>query len=77
MSAFWNPCWHEQTGPADEMGEAICLACGAVVRTTLTEANLRQTFEFVRRDFGHGRRHSMRCVQSDLGWVCADDCRMG
>lgn len=74
--AFWNACAHAQTSPPDEMGEAICGDCGHVVRTTLTLANLTDTFERVLRDHGQGRRHSMRCVRSDLGWICGDDCRM-
>jgi hypothetical protein len=72
----WNFCAHEHTTNPDEMGEALCAACGNVVRTTLTLANLTDTFERIRRDHGRFGRHSMRCVHSDLGWVCADDCAL-
>jgi hypothetical protein len=74
--SFWSFCSHEQTSPPDEMGEAICVSCGNRVRTTLTEANLIDTFERIYRDHGVYGRHSMRCVRSDLGWVCADDCTL-
>lgn len=68
--SFWNQCWHSKTSDADNHGDAICLGCGAKVRTKLTESNFREFGEQVLRQ-GY---HSMRCVRSDLGWVCADDC---
>ena len=76
MSEFWNPCTHAQTSGPDEMGEAICASCGNRVRTTLTLPNLLETFDLMRRDHGRYGRHSRRCVDSDLGWVCADDCTL-
>lgn len=73
-NGFWNPCWHSPTSPADENGEAICSACGAVVVTTLTKNLMMRQFETIRRNHGHYGSHSMRCVDSDAGWVCAEDC---
>lgn len=73
-SAWW--CAHSETTPADEDGYAICCACGARIPTRLTPALLHSTFDALLRDHGRYGRHSRRCVNSDLGWVCADDCRM-
>jgi hypothetical protein len=75
--SFWNACTHSQTTEADEMGDALCVSCGAKVRTTLTRAGLLDAFDTVYRNFGLAGRHSKRCViLEDRSWVCAEDCRM-
>jgi hypothetical protein len=68
---FWDTCWHSRQSEADENGDTICMECGAAVRgAVLTKGMFFRFSEQVLRQ-GH---HSMRCVRSDLGWVCADDC---
>jgi hypothetical protein len=66
-------CAHLNHGPTLE-GRAICGDCGAVVRTQLTRELMDETVEMIKRDHGMFGRHSMACVESDLGWCCADDC---
>jgi hypothetical protein len=73
---FWNACLHREMPDVDEDGRAICTACGQPVQATLTPSLLAETFEMVRRDHGSYGHHSMRCVDTPDGWVCADDCRM-
>jgi hypothetical protein len=69
--AFWDACWHSRQSEADANGDTICMECGETVRgAVLTKALF---FEFRERVLRQGS-HSMRCVRSDLGWVCADDC---
>lgn len=75
--SFWNQCWHNETSHPDEMGDAICLTCGAKVRTTLTPAGLMDTFDSMLRQGYGGRRHSKRCVLlEDRSWLCAEECEM-
>lgn len=71
MSEFWNACWHSNQSQPDTDGDAICFDCGKTLRgVVLTKAMFMRFSETALRQ-GY---HSMRCVRSDLGWVCAADC---
>lgn len=65
-----NWCMHLETTDVDEDGKAVCVKCGATLQQRLTRELLTETFEIVRRQ-GY---HSMKCVETELGWCCADDC---
>lgn len=75
--SFFNACWHSETSPPDEMGDALCLKCGAKTRTTLTRAGLMDFADTIYRDHGRYGRHSKRCViLEDRTFLCSDDCEM-
>lgn len=69
MTFMW--CAHYEQSPPDEDGTTICLRCGiALPGSVLTRQLMEETIERVKRQ-GY---HSMRCVPTDEGWCCADDC---
>jgi hypothetical protein len=67
ITAFW--CVHWNTTPAVD-GTKICLRCGAAIEEPDIRRDLQRAAEIIRR-----APHSMRCVESDGEWFCADDCR--
>jgi hypothetical protein len=72
--SFFNTCWHQELTPEDDEGRAVCVACGEVVTTRLTEADF---FAGMRAAFRYGygeHHHAQDCMNTSEGWCCAPGC---
>jgi hypothetical protein len=68
-------CLHGDLSGPDAVGGRLCLGCG--VHVPGLRADIMRGIEMMRRDFGVGGRHLMRCVETPDGWCCASGCEIG